>query len=260
MKKLCIIALCAALVAPLAAQAAKAPDAAKVPAAQTPSADNKADVSYSLGMLLGANIKSTGLDLDPAAFLEGIKAIVNGASPKFSEADAQAALQTALKAAQGKKSADNLAAGKAFLASNLKKAGVKATASGLQYEVLTLGKGQKPAASDTVTVNYEGKLIGGKVFDSSIARNEPATFPLSGVIPGWSEAVQLMPVGSKFRFAVPSELAYGDQGAGDVIEPNSVLVFEIELLAIEPPAPAEGDAAAPADAAPAPAPADGAKK
>jgi FKBP-type peptidyl-prolyl cis-trans isomerase len=215
MKKLCALALCLALLAPLAAE-------------------GPVDLSYSLGMLLGGNLKSSGLTVSPEAFLEGLKDAMNGKAPKYTEAQAQAAVQLALQAVADKKSAANLAAGKAFLEGNGKKAGVAKTASGLQYEVLAKGTGAKPKASDTVKVNYLGKLLDGTVFDSSYERNEPAVFPLSGVIPGWTEGVQLMPVGSKFRFFVPSELAYGEQGAGNDIAPNSVLIFEVELLSIEP--------------------------
>jgi hypothetical protein len=121
---------------------------------------------------------------------------------------------------------------RAFLAENGKKAGVTTTASGLQYEVLKQGTGAKPAATDTVKVHYEGKLLDGTVFDSSVQRGEPVSFPLNRVIPGWTEGVQLMTVGSKYKFVIPSELAYGDQGAGP-IPPHSVLQFEVELLSIE---------------------------
>jgi len=202
---------------------------AKQPAAPEP----QVDVSYALGMLIGGNLKSSGLKISPESFLAGLKDTLDGKTLKYTDAQAQAAVQASLQAAQAKKSEDNLAAGKAFLDKNGKKAGVKVTSSGLQYEVITAGAGPKPVATDTVKVQYEGKLLNGTVFDSSIARNEPATFQLSGVIPGWTEGVQLMSVGSKYRFYVPSGLAYGEQGAGNTIEPNSVLIFEIELLSIE---------------------------
>jgi FKBP-type peptidyl-prolyl cis-trans isomerase len=223
MKKSMVLALCALLVAPLMAE--------DLPAA----ASGNVDLSYSLGMLMGASLKSSGLTISPEAFTAGIKDVLDGKDTKYSNADAQAAVQAALQDAQTKKLALNLANGQAFLSSNLKKQGIVATASGLQYEVLTKGTGPMPAISDTVKVNYEGKFLDGQIFDSSYARNEPAVFPLTGVIAGWTEGVQLMPVGSKYRFFVPSELAYGDQGAGGVIEPNTVLVFEIELLSIEAP-------------------------
>jgi FKBP-type peptidyl-prolyl cis-trans isomerase len=235
MKRFIVILCCLAILLPLAAEDKKS--AAAPAAAPAPAAAATPDASYALGMLLGANIKVNGLsDINFDEFLAGFKAGVTGGQTKISTADAQTAVQAALSAAKEKKSADNLAAGKAFLATNSKKAGVKVTASGLQYEVLTAGTGAKPKVTDTVKVNYEGKLIGGTVFDSSYERGEPVTFPLANVIPGWSEGVQLMTVGSKYRLYVPSELAYGDQGAGDTIEPNTVLVFDVELLSIEPPA------------------------
>jgi FKBP-type peptidyl-prolyl cis-trans isomerase len=225
MKKLLFLILSIGLVSALAAEDAKA----AAPQAQP-------DVGYALGMLLGANVKGSGLTFNSDSFIAGFKDSLDGKPPKYSEADAQAAVQAALQAAATKKSVDNLAAGKAFLEGNKKKTGVSVTASGLQYEVITAGKGAKPLATDTVSVQYEGKLLNGKVFDSSIARGEPATFPLNGVIAGWTEGLQLMPVGSKYRFYVPSELAYGEQGANNTIEPNSVLIFEVELISIEAPA------------------------
>lgn len=127
---------------------------------------------------------------------------------------------------------ENKAAGATFLAENGKKPSIKTTASGLQYEVLTEGKGKKPTATDNVTVHYKGTTIDGKEFDSSYGRGEPATFPLNGVIPGWTEGVQLMPEGSKYKFYIPSNLAYGEQGAGGSIGPNETLIFEVELIKI----------------------------
>jgi FKBP-type peptidyl-prolyl cis-trans isomerase len=127
---------------------------------------------------------------------------------------------------------DYIEQNEAFLAKNKEKAGVTTTASGLQYEVIKMGTGPKPTAQNTVKVNYVGSLIDGTEFDSSVKRNEPATFPVSGVIPGWTEALQLMPVGSKFKLFLPSTIAYGANGAGEVIKPFSTLVFEVELLEI----------------------------
>jgi FKBP-type peptidyl-prolyl cis-trans isomerase len=196
-------------------------------------AEDQPDASYSLGMLIGGNIKGSGISVDPAAFLAGLKDVLDGKATKYTAAQAQAAVQSAVQVAQSKKGAAGAAEGKAFLESNKKKAGVKTTDSGLQYEVLTEGKGAKPKATDTVKVHYEGKLLSGKVFDSSIARGQPATFPLNGVIKGWTEGVQLMSVGSKYRFYVPSDLAYGERGAGEDIGPNATLIFEVELLSIE---------------------------
>lgn len=257
MKRILAIALCICLALAAYAEDKKpaATTPATAPAATTPAA--QPDSSYSIGMLLGANLKSNGLIVNLDSFMAGFKASQTGAKPKYTDEEAQAAVQAALAVAKEKKLAATLAEGKAYLESNKKKAGVKVTASGLQYEVLKAGSGKKPVATDTVKVDYEGKSIAGVVFDSSYERGEPVTFPLDQVIPGWTEGVQLMNVGSKYRLVVPSELAYGDQGAGDVIAPNAVLVFEVELLSIEVP-----EAAAPADApaeTPA-APADPAKK
>lgn len=222
MKRLVVMVCILGLILPLVAEDAKgaAPDA-------------PADVSYSLGMLLGANLKSSGIKVNLDNFFAGFKDTLDGKALKYTQAQAQAAVQSALQSAQAKKGEDNLAAGKAFLESNRAKAGVKVTSSGLQYEVLVLGTGPKPQITDKVKVNYEGKLINGTVFDSSIARKEPVTFPLNGVIAGWTEGLQLMPVGSKFRFVIPSNLAYGEKAPGNSIEPNSVLIFEVELLSIE---------------------------
>ena len=143
------------------------------------------------------------------------------------------ALQAQQEAAQAAASADAAAAGQAFLAENEAREEVSVTDSGLQYEVLEEGDGPKPSLEDTVSVHYVGTLIDGTEFDSSVARGEPASFPLKGVIPGWTEGLQLMDVGSKYRFVIPSELAYGDRGAGEAIGPGETLVFEVELLEIK---------------------------
>jgi FKBP-type peptidyl-prolyl cis-trans isomerase len=135
--------------------------------------------------------------------------------------------------AQQEEGAKASEAGKKFLADNGKRAGVQTTASGLQYEILKEGNGPKPLATDTVVVHYHGTTIEGKVFDSSVDRKQPAKFPVNQVIPGWTEALQLMPVGSKWKLVIPSEIAYGERGAGAEIKPNSVLVFEVELLEIK---------------------------
>jgi FKBP-type peptidyl-prolyl cis-trans isomerase len=217
MKRIFAVALSIGLLAPIVPIAAEA---------------SKAEVSYALGMLIGASAQGTNIDVDIDSLVAGLKDSMGGAKTKFTEAQAGQMVQAAAQAAQGKKGTANLTAGKAFLEGNGKKSGVKTTASGLQYEVIKEGKGSKPKATDTVTVHYEGKLLSGKVFDSSIARNQPATFPLNGVIKGWTEGLQLMGIGSKYRFFIPSELAYGPNGAGGSIGPNEVLVFEVELLAI----------------------------
>ncbi len=214
MKKLIILALCLLLLSPLMAE-------------------DPVDVSYALGMLIGGNLKTSGLAVNPDSFLTGLKDVLSGAGPKYTDAQAQAAVQSALQAIASKKGDANLAAGKAFLAANLKKPGVVATPSGLQFTVLVPGTGPKPKATDTVKVNYEGKPLDGTVFDSSIARNEPATFPLNGVIPGWTEGVQLMKTGATYLFYIPSKLAYGPQGAPGAIGPNECLIFKVELISIQ---------------------------
>jgi FKBP-type peptidyl-prolyl cis-trans isomerase len=217
MKRLAIIALAIALALPVAAQT------------QAPAAD----ASYALGMLMAGSVKGSGLDVDLDSFMAGFQDALRGSATRLTSEQAQTLVQAAVGAAQTKKAGDNLAAGQAFLAQNRGKAGIKETASGLQYEVLSLGTGPMPAASDTVTVNYEGRLLDGTVFDSSIARGEPATFALGQVIHGWTEGLQLMPVGSKFRLYIPSDLAYGARGAGNLIGPNATLIFDVELLSID---------------------------
>ena len=207
--------------------------------ANEPSTD-LAKLSYSLGIILGERIQNDFGDLDPNFVLEGLK---DSKDPNSWKLDRQAInqavqdAQTRIRAQQEQQveamAEANLKSGEAFLAENAKKDGVTVTASGLQYRVITEGAGDAPKATDTVKVHYEGRLISGDVFDSSIARGEPVSFPLNGVIPGWSEGVQLMKVGSKFEFTIPSALAYGPSGTGP-IPPNSVLVFDVELLEINP--------------------------
>ena len=220
MKRLTLITLCLALALPLAAQG-------------TAAAPSAADASYALGMLMGADIRTTGIAISYEEYLAGFKAAFSGAATRMTTEKAQATFQAAYDAAKNKIKAQNLAEGRAFLEANKKKEGVKATASGLQYEVLRPGSGAKPAATATVTVNYEGRLLDGSVFDSSYKRGQPSSFPLNGVIKGWTEGLQLMPVGSKYRFYIPSELAYGVNGSGDSIPPNSTLVFDVELISIK---------------------------
>ncbi|HOK00211.1 MAG TPA: FKBP-type peptidyl-prolyl cis-trans isomerase [Termitinemataceae bacterium] len=194
---------------------------------------SKSDVSYAVGMALGKSVKSTGIELDYNAFMKGFRETLEGKKLKLTEEQANSYIQEALTAAQTKKAEANKAAETKFLAENGKKPGVVTTASGLQYEVITEGTGAKPSATDTVKVHYVGTLIDGTTFDSSIERGTPANIPLDGVIPGWSEGLQLMSVGSKYKLYIPSSLAYGEGGAGDVIPPNSTLIFEVELLGIE---------------------------
>ena len=207
--------------------------------ANEPSTDLE-KLSYSLGIILGERIQNDFGDLDPNFVLEGLKDSKDPNSWKLDRPAINQAVQdaqTRIRAQQEQQveamAEANLKSGEAFLAENAKKDGVTVTASGLQYRVITEGAGDAPKATDTVKVHYEGRLISGDVFDSSITRGEPVSFPLDGVISGWSEGVQLMKVGSKFEFTIPSALAYGPSGTGP-IPPNSVLVFDVELLEINP--------------------------
>jgi FKBP-type peptidyl-prolyl cis-trans isomerase FklB len=197
--------------------------------------------SYALGVDLGNNINMTLSDVDVEALVEGLRDALGGREPRMSRAEVQQVLQEFFAKAQednaqraNEEQQANLREGEEFLAENRTKEGVIETASGLQYMVLVEGDGGSPEAGDSVTVHYEGRLLDGKVFDSSYERNEPATFALNRVIAGWSEGVQLMTVGSKYRFFVPAGLAYGAQGRGPDIGPNATLVFDVELLAIVP--------------------------
>ncbi len=205
---------------------------------------DKEKLSYSIGMDIGKSFKQQSIDLDIDLMAQAIKDILAGSKTKLTEDEAQTALNNFRqeKMAQMQKERDesaqkNKTEGDAFLAENKTKPDVKTTASGLQYKVLQEGKGEKPKATDTVKTNYKGTLINGTEFDSSYTRGEPATFRVDEVIPGWKEALQLMPVGSKWQLFVPATLGYGESGAGQVIGPNATLIFEIELLEIVPPNP-----------------------
>ena len=196
-------------------------------------------VGYSFGYLMGkSNADSLqGIDLD--AFSVGLKAAAAGKQATLSEEDMARVLTQFKRQAEAKelitlkKQADeNAKIGQAFLAENAKKPGIKTTKSGLQYQILQEGKGKSPSANTNVRVHYEGRLIDGTVFDSSIARNQPVVFRTTQVITGWTEGLQLMKEGAKYRFFIPAELAYGQIGSGDVIEPNSTLIFDVELLEI----------------------------
>lgn len=197
-------------------------------------------LSYALGLSMGNNFRASGIEkINVQDFADGVAAVFDGAQPKMSYDDAKAEIQkffTELEAKQQKAAAAmaevNEKAGREFLAENGKRAEVKTTASGLQYEVIKEGDGAKPAAGDQVVVHYTGKLIDGTVFDSSEERGVPATFGVTQVIPGWVEALQLMSVGSTWRLFIPSALAYGPQGAGGVIGPNQTLIFDVSLLEI----------------------------
>ena len=197
-------------------------------------------LSYALGLSMGNNFRSSGIEsIAVNDFADGVAAVFNGAEPKMSYNEAKEEIQkffTAMEQRQreaaSKMGEVNKAAGDAFLAENGKRPEVKTTPSGLQYEVITKGTGAQPTADDTVEVHYTGKLIDGTVFDSSVERGVPATFGVTQVIPGWVEALQLMKVGAKWRLFIPSQLAYGPQGAGNVIGPNATLIFDVELLKI----------------------------
>ena len=189
-------------------------------------------VSYSLGLSIASNLISSGVTtINAEAFIDGLNVVFSGKMPEIMPDEANNILQDYFDKLQQAKGKEAKAEGEKFLAEN-KKEGVVALPSGLQYKILTAGNGPKPKASDTVKCHYEGRLINGTVFDSSIRRNEPAEFPVSGVIAGWVEALQLMPVGSKWQLYIPSELAYGTHGAGQSIGPNQTLIFDVELLAI----------------------------
>jgi FKBP-type peptidyl-prolyl cis-trans isomerase FklB len=221
---------------------AKKPATAAKSAAPLALKTDKDKFSYALGMRMGASLKKQEVPVDPAILQRGLKDALAGNKLALSDQEAQAAMMKVQNDVRQKQEAKMQAEGAAnkkqgedFLAANKSKEGVVALPSGLQYKVLKEGTGPKPAASDSVECNYRGTLIDGKEFDSSYKRGQPATFPVSGVIKGWTEALQLMPVGSKWQLYIPSDLAYGERGAGGEIGPNSTLIFEVELLNIKAP-------------------------
>jgi FKBP-type peptidyl-prolyl cis-trans isomerase len=242
---------------PQTAPAAKSPQAPATGAQKAPAAKpgqsakpkspsplvlktDKDKVSYALGMNLGANLKRDSVDIDPTIFLRALKDTVGGGKTLLTESEARAALtqlQTAIRGKQMEKmkfaGEANKKEGDSFLAANKTKEGIITLPSGLEYKVLTQGTGPKPAATDTVVCNYRGTLVNGTEFDSSYKRGQPATFPVNGVIKGWTEALQLMPVGSKWQLFLPAELAYGERGPSPEIGPNATLIFEVELLSIQ---------------------------
>ena len=190
-------------------------------------------ISYALGMIIGQNLKSMNIEnLNTTEFAKAVAAVLNGEKTEMTVMQAQATVQEFLEKQQEEAGRAAREEGEKFLAENAKKEGVVVLESGLQYQVITEAIGQKPTAADTVRCHYEGRLITGEVFDSSYRRGEPATFPLRGVIAGWTEGLQHMAVGSKFRFFIPYNLAYGAQGAGGSIPPYAALVFDVELLGI----------------------------
>jgi len=199
-----------------------------------------AKFSYAIGLDVGRSLARIDEKLDMSAFNDGLMTSVEGTESKLSEEEVAEVKQAVFKRKQeamiekqNKLAIENKALGGKFLQENASAEGVQTTASGLQYKELSAGTGPKPTLDDTVKVNYEGKLLDDTVFDSSYKRGEPVTFPVTQVIEGWKEGLQLMPVGSKYRLFIPAALAYGEQGAGGVIGPNAVLVFDVELLSIE---------------------------
>lgn len=197
-------------------------------------------LSYALGMSMGHNFKGTGIKtLNSADFAAGVASVYDGVKPEMTFDEAKrivneyfAKLEAEMQAEAAKQGEVNRKNGEVFLTENAKREGIKVTESGLQYEVLESGKGDSPKASDNVEVHYTGKLVDGTVFDSSVERGVPASFGVTQVIPGWVEALQLMHEGDKWRLYIPSDLAYGPNGAGGVIGPNMTLIFDVELLRV----------------------------
>ena len=232
MKKIILSILCLGVVLPLLAADAN------------PLTTEKSRASYAVGLSIGHNLKQQSLDLDPDLVGLAIKDVLGGGKQLMTEAEVKETFQglrAKQQARQAEQAVNNRAQGSAFLAANKNNPGVQTLPDGLQYLVLTNGAGAKPGPGDVVTVHYRGQLLDGTEFDSSYNRGQPAQFPVNGVIPGWTEALQKMSVGSKWRLFIPSELAYGEKGRPG-IPPNSVLNFEVELIAIKaatPPASAQ---------------------
>jgi FKBP-type peptidyl-prolyl cis-trans isomerase FklB len=256
---------------PAAPAAKKSPSTAKKAGtatkgeAVTALTTTKQKASYAIGMNWGTGLHRQGIDVDNAALIQGMKDALAGGKTLLTEDEARSALMQLQKEMQEKQQAKaaqegeaNKKEGDAFLAANKTKEGVVTLPSGLQYKILTPGTGPKPTASDSVVCNYKGTLINGSEFDSSYKRGEPATFPVTGVIKGWTEALQLMPVGSKWQLFIPPDLAYGPRGTpGGPIGPNATLIFEVELISIKEKNPLPDKVPAPA-AAPEKSPAGGA--
>jgi len=191
-------------------------------------------LSYAIGMSMAQNLRESGVSkMDIDSFVKAFKGVWNESNLELSSEEASNILKDYFTKQNGDMLSQNLETGKAFLEENKKKENVVTLPSGLQYEILIEGAGKKPKATDKVKCHYHGTLIDGTVFDSSVERGQPAVFGVNQVIQGWIEALQLMPVGSKWRLYLPSELAYGEHGAGRAIQPNSALIFEVELLGIE---------------------------
>ena len=215
--------------------------AGQVNAQEKPAMKSEKDkISYIIGMDIGNNFKKQGVEVDPDILAKGIKDALSGAKPQLTDQEAKdvmasfekemRAKQEAMRKTAGEK---NKKEGEQFLAANKAKEGVKTLPSGLQYKVIKPGTGKKPQLTDTVTVQYRGTLIDGTEFDSSLRRGAPATFEVNKIIPGWTEALQLMQEGAKWQLFIPSNLAYGERGAGQQIGPNATLIFEVELVSIQ---------------------------
>lgn len=190
-------------------------------------------VSYALGLSIGQNFRASSFDeINLEDFLAGVRDVLEGAEPQMTYDEAKVVINDYFQEVRRKAVEQNKEAGEEFLKINGHKTGVVTLPSGLQYEVIKMGDGPKPELTDTVECHYHGTLINGQVFDSSMDRGQTAKFPLQGVIKGWTEILQLMPVGSKWKVTIPSDLAYGDRGAGEMIQPGSTLIFIIELIAI----------------------------
>jgi FKBP-type peptidyl-prolyl cis-trans isomerase FklB len=221
-----------------------------------PLKDQRDKVSYSIGLNIGSNLGRQNVEINPEALTAGVKDAIAG-KPQLTQDQIKEVMTAFEKDMQQKQKAageKSAAEGKTFLEENKKKEGVKTTASGLQYKVIKEGTGAQPKATDTVTVNYRGTLIDGKEFDSSYKRGQPATFPLNGVIKGWTEGLQLMKTGSKYQLFVPPDLAYGERTVGPDLAPNSTLIFEVELLDAKPAAEAGTSPAVPPASKPSPSP------
>ena len=240
MNKGMVVTICAALaLLPLAAAAAEAEKKEEAKPAPIALDSDAQKVSYIIGSQIGASMKGDGIEIDMDAFVRGIEDARGGKELALSKEEQQAVMTAFKTKMMEKMKVDRAAAaekngaeGSKFLAENAKKPGVKTLPSGLQYVVETEGKGAQPKASDTVTAHYRGTLVDGKEFDSSYQRKEPAQFPVTGVIPGWTEALQLMHVGDKWKVFIPANLAYGENGQPPTIPPNATLIFDIELLDI----------------------------
>ena len=230
--KIRTIALLALALAAVRVEAQETLPAAAPPAGPAaPAAVGPAHWSYAIGLDMGKTFGASKVAIDLESLIAGFRDGLAGKEPQYpAEVCSQALMQLGQEQMKAMQEKD-----KQYLVTNAKAQGVQTTASGLQYKVISKGKGEgaSPTKADTVTVHYRGKLINGDVFDESYSRGEPTTFPLGGVIPGWTEGLQLMKVGDKFEFVIPAELGYGARGAGDVIPPNATLIFEVELLGVK---------------------------